>query len=267
MLFKKALIVAHLCIAGVAMAQTPTTNSYPTTKYREFVPIAPIEYFDNVEIANAEGAQSKYIKSLTKGEMLKLLTNETVLTAVAEVDKDGNISYIPSRISKKNKQYIITMDYVKFTTIDIKNGGDRTGEGCVGVGLRMVANISAKADNINLGDLFAISLAAKEKQVYGSLRLEVIGLHDPQITASMPLPSEISAASIQSMIQTMSTIKYKIYENGIELSPQILAIRTAKDGVTLTEITETVMNYHDWGKKSSTNTNNNSTQLSMPDKE
>jgi hypothetical protein len=190
---------------------------------------------------------------------LKFLTNETVLTAVAEVNKTGEVTYIPTRISKKGKQYIVTMDYIKFTTIDLKSEGERTGEACVGVGFRMVANISSKAENVNLGDLFSIGMAVKDKKVYGSLRLESIGLHDPQITSAMPLPSEISSATIQSMMQTMSVIKYKMYENNIELSPQILSARATKEGVAFSEILTTVMNYHDLGKKNATQSINTTT--------
>ena len=242
------------------LAQKKTNSAYPTDKYREFVPIAPIEYFDNVEISSAtEGVKVKYIKTLTKTEMLKFLTNETVLTAVAEVDKSGEVTYIPTRISKKGKQYIITMDYVKFTTIDIKAEGERTGEACVGIGFRIVANISSKAENVNLADLFSIGMAVKEKKVYGSLRVEAIGLHDPQITSTIPLPSEISSATIQSMMQTMSVIKYKMYEENIDLSPQILSARAVKEGVAFSEILSAVMNYHDLGKKNANQSINSTT--------
>ena len=259
----KLIFTAALCAVAVfspLAAQKKTAGSYPTDKYREFVPIAPIEYFDNVEIASpTEGVKVKYIKTLTKAEMLKFLTNETVLTSVAEVDKNGVVTYIPTRISQKGKQYIVTMDYIKFATMDLKAEGERTGEACVGVGFRMVANISSKAENVNLGDLFSIGMAVKDKKVYGSLRLEAIGLHDPQITSAIPLPSEISSATIQSMMQTMSVIKYKMYEEGIELSPQILAARATKEGVSFAEILSAVMNYHDLGKKNATQSTNMTT--------
>jgi hypothetical protein len=249
-MFKKLLLSLSLAtIATLSFAQKNSDN-YPTTKYREFVPTTPIEYFGDVEIADENGNSNvKYIKTLSKYEMLKLLTNETVLTAVAEVDKTGMMSYVSSRTSEKKKQYIITMDYIKFATIDIKKETEVIGEACVGVGLRLIANISSKTADVNLGDLFSIGMAVKEKQVYGSLRIEVIGLHDPSITACIPLPSEISSATIQSMMQTMSTVKQKIYEDGINLSPQIMSIRAVKEGTTLTELQEALLAYHKIGKK------------------
>ena len=136
------------------------------------------------------------------------------------------------------------------------------GEACVGVGIRLIANISSKAENVNLGDLFSIGMAVKDKQVYGSLRIEVIGLHDPSITSSIPLPSEISSATIQTMMQTMSMVKQKIYEDGIHLSPQIVGIRAVKEGVTLPELNEAMLAYHKIGKKNATQSpNSTSTKI------
>jgi hypothetical protein len=264
-MLKKLLLSAALfaiCIIPSLQAQNNAQN-YPTMKYREFVPTEPIEYFADVELAEANGGVvMKYIKTLTKTEMLKFLTNETVLTAVAEVDKNGNMSYIPTRTSEKKKQYIVTMDYLKFSTIEIKKEGELIGEACVGVGIRLIANISSKAENVNLGDLFSIGMAVKEKQVYGSLRIEVIGLHDPSITSSIPLPSEISSATIQTMMQTMSMVKQKIYEDGINLSPQIVGIRAVKEGVTLPDLNEAMLAYHKIGKKNATQSpNSTSTKI------
>lgn len=230
---------------GTGFAQKESTKTYPKLKFRSFVPVAPIEFQDNVETIGEDGGiYYNYVKKLSKKEMQEFLTNETVLVSVAEVDKEGNLVFTPSRISKKNVQYIVTMDYVKFTTSEIRDQGDIAGEACVGIGLRIVANISSRADDLNLGDLFAIGMAVSDKKAYGSLRVEAIGMHDPEITAAIPLPSEISAAAIQSVMQTMSTIKYKIYDDKTKLSPQIIGIRTTKDGTTVQELNEVLMRHH-----------------------
>lgn len=260
-IFAACLLLAAAATPAFAQKTKTAAGSATSIKYREFIPIEPIEYFDDVEIASREnGVEKRYVKTLTKTETLKFLTNETVLVAVAEVDKEGMLNYTPARISKKNKQYIVTMDYVKFSTMDVRQQGEMSGEACVGVGVRLIANISSKADNINLGDLFAIGMAVKNRQVYGSLRLEIIGLHDPEITASMPLPSEISSGSIQSAMQSLSTIKQMLYRDNVDLVPQILGIRVVKEGLNLSELNEYVMNYHELGKKNATRPLESNTQ-------
>lgn len=247
---KISLILFTICIFATAWGQKKTIPPTPSAKFKDFMPVDPIDFFDDVEMADAEnGTNFKYIKTLTKEEMLRYLTNETVLISIAEVDKDGQYVYVPSRISKKNTQYIITMSYVKYATIDVRQQGDIIGEACVGVGFRVEANISSRADDINLGDLFTIGMAVKDRKAYGSLRMEAIGLHDPEITSIIPLPSEISGAAIQAIMQGMSTIKYKLYDNTTRLSPQIMGVRIVKDGTSLQELSEILMRYHLLGKK------------------
>ncbi|MCP4440985.1 MAG: hypothetical protein GY810_18845, partial [Aureispira sp.] len=165
---KIILILCTIYFATTAWGQKKTVPSTPSAKFKDFMPVDPIEFFDDVEMADAEnGTNFKYIKTLTKEEMLRYLTNETVLLSIAEVDKDGQYVYVPSRISKKNTQYIVTMSYVKYATIDVRQQGDIVGEACVGVGFRVEANISSRADDINLGDLFTIGMAVKERKAYG----------------------------------------------------------------------------------------------------
>ncbi|MBK7524812.1 MAG: hypothetical protein IPN49_12190 [Saprospiraceae bacterium] len=96
----------------------------------------------------------------------------------------------------------------------------------VGVGLRIIANVTAMESGINLGDLFSIGLAAKANKITGNLMLEVIGIKSKDVTSVLPLPSEINQSTIQSAMQAMATIKSKIYENGTELYPQVMAIKS-----------------------------------------
>lgn len=228
-----------------------TAQKNATIKYSEFTPVEPIEFYDDVEVTipGKGEVKYKYIKTLNKGEMLRFLTNETVMISVAEIDKEGNMRYIPERVSQKGKQYIVTMDYLKFSTIDIRQQGDIIGEAAAGIGFRIIINISSRAKDVNLGDLFAIGMAASDKKIYGSLRVEAIGMHDPQITSVIPLPSEVSGASIQTVMQAITTIKYKIYDKTTNLSPQIVGVRVTKDGISMQEMREIVMRYHLLGKK------------------
>lgn len=252
---KKLIATTGLVVLGAlaAFAQKDKgteVKGYPQMKYRDFVPIEPIEYQEEIELFDENKTLTyKYIKSLNKKELQAFLTNETVLVSVAQVDKEGNLTYSASRISEKNIQYIVTMDYLKYATTEIRHEGDITGDACVGVGLRIVANISSRADDINLGDLFAIGMAVSNKSVYGSLRVTAIGMHDPEITAVIPLPSEISAAAIQSVMQAMSVIKYKIYDQTTELAPQIVGIRAVKEGVSMEDLNTTVLRHHIQGRR------------------
>ena len=105
-----------LPLLGLVLLSLSTLSAQKsaTIKYSEFTPIEPIEFYDDVEVTvpGKGEVKYKYIKTLKKDEMLRFLTNETVMISVAEIDKEGNMRYIPERVSEKGKQYIVTMDYL-----------------------------------------------------------------------------------------------------------------------------------------------------------
>lgn len=114
-------LVLLLLAGSGAFAQKEKASGANTLQYSEFIPVEPIEFYDNVEVADNEGnVDLKYIKSMDKRELLEYLTNETVLVSVAEVDPTGKMSFIPGRVSDKGMQYIVTMDYLKFATLEVK---------------------------------------------------------------------------------------------------------------------------------------------------
>ena len=238
MKFKLCLFLICCLSLNFASAQKAKTEEGLQGRFQDFVPIEPMNYIGTVEIADLEsgGLSYKYIKLLSIKELLQYLSNETVLVSVAEVEAKGGMRYTQSRTSQKGMQYLITMDYVKFSTIELKRDNEILGEACVGIGLRVSLNISTKAKDINLGDIFALGMAVKERQAYGSMRLSSLGLHSEEITAVLPLPGEVSGAAIQSMMQVLATIKHKMYDGKAGFSPQILALRPLKEGLSLEEL-------------------------------
>ncbi len=197
--------------------------------FRGFEPIDPIEYIERVALVENGEIVFKYPLKLTKKETLSFLSNETVLVSIGQFDADGKISFGPAAFSAKNSNYKVTMDYMKFATIrDTTKAGVVSGYKRVGVGLRIIANVVSLEGGINLGDLFAIGLAAQAKKLSGTLMIEVIGIKSNDVTTILPLPSEINQSTIQTAMQAMATIKSKIYVDGTDLYPQVMAIKSAE---------------------------------------
>ena len=221
-LLTTSMILLISCDSTKVLTQGKTYENF-----RGFEPIDPIEYLEEVAIVENGEIVFKYPLKLKKNEILGFLANETVLVSVGQFSSDGKLGYGPASFSIKNSNYKITMDYMKFATLREKNEkGEIAGYKRVGVGLRIIANVSAMESGINLGDLFAIGLAAKANKVSGTLMLEIIGIKSKDVTAVLPLPSEINQSTIQSAMQAMATIKSKIYEDGTDLYPQVMAIKS-----------------------------------------
>lgn len=184
-----------------------------------------------------------YFTDIPKKNIVDLLPNETVEIQISEVMKGGGLSLKgAAAISVKNTSYQVTMDYVKFVTVNVvdtitygKNQLEKISIFSyvrVGVGLRIVASIETKKSGINLGDLFAIGFAATKNNVSGSLSVNILGIESREITSLLPMPSEISSSSIQNAMQALATIKSKIYDDGIKIRPQIISIRSVNPKIT-----------------------------------
>jgi hypothetical protein len=189
-----------------------------------------------------------YFSDIPNKNIVDLLPNETVEIQISEITKKGGLSLKgAAAISAKNTSYQVTMDYVKFVTINVVDtisvGKNNQLENLsifsyarVGVGLRVVASIETKRKGINLGDLFAIGFAASRNEVSGSLSVNILGVESQEITSLLPMPSEISSSSIQNAMQAMATIKSKIYNENVEIRPQIISIRSVNPLITTDDL-------------------------------
>ncbi|MEX0597345.1 MAG: hypothetical protein WD512_12695, partial [Candidatus Paceibacterota bacterium] len=185
-----------------------------------------------------------YFSDIPNKNIVDLLPNETVEIQISEITGKGGLSLKgAAAISSKNTSYQVTMDYVKYVTINVVDtlnfGKNNQVENMsifsyarVGAGLRIVASIKTKKKGINLGDLFAIGFAASKNDVSGSLSVNILGVESREITSLLPMPSEISSSSIQNAMQAMATIKSKIYDENVEIRPQIISIRSVNPLIT-----------------------------------
>jgi hypothetical protein len=78
---------------------------------------------------------------------------------------------------------------------------------------------------VNLGDLFALGLAAEANHLEGTLSVDVIGMDSKDITNILPFQSEINKTTIQNVMQALASIKAKIYDKDTDLYPHILSVK------------------------------------------
>jgi hypothetical protein len=212
------------CETGKSVLQSGKTYE----NFRGFEPIDPTEYDDSVSIVSAGSIVRKDIKTLKSDEIFSFLNNETVLLSIGQLSAEGGISYLPITVSAKNTSYKVTMDYMKFATLAQKEGNVFLGFKRVGVGLRLISLITTSEAGINIGDLSSIGLAAKTGKLTGTLMVEIVGIKSREVTNLLPLPSEINQTTIQNAMQSMATIKSKIYDDETGLYPQVMAVKLSE---------------------------------------
>jgi hypothetical protein len=177
-------------------------------------------------------------------DILNALPDETMRMAIGKVDLNGNITYGPASISAANSRYVVTIDYVKSNTIPlfvkkgpVTNGGykatvvsqsalsDISVPVYIGVGLSLTANLTTTQAGINLGNLVAIGAAAQANALSGTLVVQTLGLSGENISTALPIPNDISVASIQSAIQALGTMKAKLYNTDeTTIQPRVVGV-------------------------------------------
>lgn len=220
------LLLAVLFLVGCKAHQNVFESGSTYSSFRGFIPVDPIEYNDEIILAQDGELYSKEIKVMSSDEIFQFLNNETVLVSIGQVNAEGGISYLPVTVSTKNSSYKVTMDYMKFATLaEVRDDGSFIGFRRVGVGLRLITLLTASESGINIGDLSSIGMAAKLGTVKGTMMIEVVGIKSKEVTTLLPLPSEINQTTIQNAMQALATIKSKIYDEETMLFPQVMAIK------------------------------------------
>lgn len=214
-------------------ADIPTTlaaaNETPSYGYRPLDPLTATLDRADVEVTNCR--------------ILELLPDETVRLAVGEVDASGNVTYGLAKAGYKGRRYVVVLDYTKSDTralpasittdartppaTDSRNAAPATRRSVptyVGVGLRLSASLVVNEGSVDLGNLILIGAAAQTKQVTGTLVFQTLGISGESVASAIPIPSEISATSIQNALVALGTIKSKIYDERTTISPRVVGI-------------------------------------------
>jgi hypothetical protein len=182
---------------------------------------------------------------VTNCRILELLPDQTLRFAVGDVTESGSVSYGLAKAGFAGQRYVVVVDFMLSDTISaptvaplatavttpatppgpsVNAAAERFVPTYVGVGLRLTANLKVNSGEVDLGNLIAIGAAAEAKQVYGTLVIQTLGISGEGVAAAIPIPSEVSASSIQNALVAIGTIKGKIYDEKTALSPRVVGI-------------------------------------------
>ena len=189
------------------------------------IPASKVKDFD----ATTNSEKEKFWKALPQKKARELLPLQTAQFAVRKIDVSGKVSYLVSSVSGERGSYEVTMDYMKYRVED-KYGydGDYLGNVRVGVGLRITAVVVTNKANLNLGSIAAIGVEAKMENLSGGISVDVIGIDSEAVTNLIPLTSEIDQTAIQSALQALASIKSKLWDEDITITPHVVAIQQSK---------------------------------------
>ena len=187
-----------------------------------------------------------------KHALLRDLDTETVRISLARISGDGTATAPVVGTSVKGESYVLVIDYIKYFTSSEEVRIPRATTDATapketptripiyaGIGVRIRAEFKALESNLNISGLPGLAVAADGKRVSGRLTVQTLGITGPDITALMPIISDLSVGSIQSAVQAVAAIKAKLYEDSSVAYPKIVGFESpTSDAKTLTRITE-----------------------------
>lgn len=195
-------------------------------QYLDYQPIDPFpENFVWVFNPDSTKRELKYWEELSDSTVITLLPVQSSSVMIRRTDASGSINYLSGTVSGQSGSYEVIMDYMKYKVDHIYDGSTYLGIGKVGIGLRIVAEVLTYKSNINLGSLLSLGAQAQQNNLSGSIIIDVIGIDSKDVTNLLPLTSEIDQSSIQSALQALASIKSRIYENGVRITPHRVAVK------------------------------------------
>jgi hypothetical protein len=202
-----AVAPADFSVYSAAIAQVTSPRAIPTSA--EFMTAFP-----------AAGKPPKNLADFkrSKSAILAELVNHDVYVRAYSIETDGKLTYLVGCVAGKGKQIVVQQDYLNYKLVQIKGKQEK-----VGIVFRIEAELVTKSSDVNLNGLFAIGLAVQSGSAAGQLKVEVHGLAGEPISSLIPLPSDISEASLQNAMQAIATLKTKVYDDQVTVSPQIIA--------------------------------------------
>lgn len=184
---------------------------------------------------------------------LKHLINNAARVSIQEVTQSGEVKYIASGISRKGSYYHATIDYIKYHSSSIRipidkpilDGAENNFSQsrivlgvAVGVGLRAEASFYSEESGAKIADIVNIGASAQENKISGTMAFQTMGVESKAISDALPIPSQLSSATVQHALQTMATVKANIYSKDTNVVPQIVGIeiQSYPPGVDLADV-------------------------------
>ena len=135
--------------------------------------------------------------------------------------------------------YRVIMDYCDYVAEVVTDKMGRTiGEGRVGVGLRLTADVTTTSANINLGSLMALGVAVSANKATGNMRVDSIGIRLAGNAGPILTNATIDESSIQKTLEAIAVIESKIADSTTVLDPQLLSVKPTAPDATPQNVAE-----------------------------
>lgn len=197
-------------------------------EYKGYKPIEPLP-LKNVEMYDGTQFVSKPWAALKDSVIRDLLPNQSSQVAMRITTAKGEIKYLTTTVTDEAGSYEVLMDFMKYRVQDVTDINGVLGNGRIGIGLRVKATVVTNKANLNISGLSGLGVEASNNHLTGLLSIDIIGIDSKDITNYIPLTAKLDETSIQNALQAVATIKSKIWDNNVNITPHLIAIYQNRD--------------------------------------
>lgn len=204
------------------LVQPIAGTSYKGYRVIDPLPVSKVVRFDS----NTSSEVEVFWASISdKAEKRRLLPIQSSQVSVTNTDLSGSATYLVASVSGAAGEYIVVMDYMKYRVEQVFDTNNIfIGNGRVGVGLRIKASVQTSKASLNLGSVIALGLEAEKGNLSGGISVDVIGIDSEGVTNLIPMTSAIDQTAIQSALQALASVKAKLWEDDVSITPHLVAM-------------------------------------------
>lgn len=211
--------------AVVGVEQATVAASYRGYKPIDPLPVSKVKKYDSSSGMETEVFWASISDKREKRDLLPIQSSQV---AVTKQDASGKISYLNAGVSGEIGNYSVVMDYMKYRVEEVLDTtGSFIGNGRIGVGLRIKAEVKTNKAKLNLGGILPLGVEASLGNLSGGISVDVIGIDSEGVTNLIPMTSEIDQTAIQSALQALASVKAKLWEDDVTITPHLVAITDA----------------------------------------
>lgn len=256
-----ACAVALGLAACLPKPQAPATLAEQSTSYT-YIPLDPLAVVTTKSTNCTE--LEKLGVAITYKNLLEAFPDQAARIAVGKVDASGSLVFGPFQASASRGAYQVVLDYVNVDTRGITMwvrrtaasgkpisvfasypedtryevlGGELAPQSAappdaelvvfpvyIGIGLRLTASVVVSEAGAKLSSLGALAAEAKAGKLSGSLVVQTLGVSGRTVSTALPLPSDLSEATVQQAILALASIKAALYDSTTQVEPRVVGI-------------------------------------------
>lgn len=141
----------------------------------------------------------------------------------------GNIYYVPLGEPLSKRRHLLKSERI---IVSANRPTGELGESYeefflplyIGVGLRVIANITVLKGSTDISGFGALGAAAEANRVQGDLVVQTLGVAGESITAALPIQSDLNQTTVMNAVVAVSSIKAQIRNDDVTTSPRLVGL-------------------------------------------